>query len=159
MLVRDVMKTALKTARVGDTIQAAARIMRDHDVGAVLVIDPEQHPVGLLTDRDIVVRCVAKGFSPSESRVEEFLRGPLITIEADSPLEYASRQMAHHRVRRLPVTWEGRVVGMLSLGDLARKEPEKQTVAATLQEVSAAPAQAPKLRKQAAAAPRRKPEM
>ena len=157
MLVRDVMTTALKTARVGDTVQTAARLMRDHDVGAVLVIDHAGQPVGLLTDRDIVVRCVAEGMAPEARRVEDLLRGQLITVEADSPLEYASRLMAQHRVRRLPVTRDGRVIGMLSLGDLAQREPEKQTVAATLQEVSTSPTRTSKSREQARTAARRKP--
>ena len=158
MLVRDVMTTALKTARVGDTVQTAARLMRDHDVGAVLVIDHAGRPVGLLTDRDIVVRSVAAGLEPEVRRVEELLRGQLITVEADSPLEYASRLMAQHRVRRLPVTRDGRIIGMLSLGDLAQREPEKQTVAATLQEVSTSPPRTSNLHEQARIASGHKPE-
>lgn len=156
MLVRDVMNTALKTVRANDSVLTATRLMRDHDVGAVLVLDAGGQPSGLLTDRDIVVRCVAAGLAPDRLRVEELLRGQLITVEADSPLEYASRLMAQHRVRRLPVTREGRIVGMLSLGDLAQREPEKQTVAATLQEVSASPRRASKPREQARTAAQRK---
>jgi CBS domain-containing protein len=156
MLVRDVMSTALSAARVDDTVQTAARLMRDHDVGAVLVADAGGRPIGLLTDRDIVVRCVAEGMNPASCRVEELLRGHLITVEADSPLEYASRLMARHRVRRLPVTRDGRIIGMISLGDLAVREPEKQTVAATLEQVSASPRRTSKSREQAGIAAQRK---
>lgn len=156
MLVRDVMVTALKTARIGDTLQTVARLMRDHDVGAILVVDGEQRPAGLLTDRDIVIRCVAEGIAPAQGRAEDFLQGPLITVEADSPLEHASRLMAQHQIRRLPVTRDGRVVGMISLGDLAQREPEKHTVAATLQEVSTAPSRPSGTREQARTTTRQK---
>lgn len=135
MLVGDIMSKRLSAVSPRMTVREAARRMRGADIGAVPVLAGERL-LGVLTDRDIVLRCVAAGRSPEQCRVEEIFTPGAVTIEADAPLEEAARRMALHRVRRLPVTRAGRLVGMISLGDLALRHPLKQGVAATLEGVS-----------------------
>ncbi|MHB8735649.1 MAG: CBS domain-containing protein [Terriglobales bacterium] len=139
MLVRDVMSRRLHTARPAESVLQAARRMRAADVGALAIVDAAGRLLGVLTDRDVVLRCVAAGRAAAGCRIGTILSGDLVTIEADAPLENAARLMAEHKVRRLPVLHCGRLVGMISLGDIAVVEPQKRQVGETLEEVSAVP--------------------
>ena len=137
MLVRDVMSRRLHTARPTESVLQASRRMRAADVGALAIVDTAGLLLGVLTDRDVVLRCVAAGRAPAGCRISAILGDRLVTIEADAPLENAARLMAEHKVRRLPVLQRGRLVGMISLGDIAVVEPQKRRVGETLEEVSA----------------------
>ena len=90
------------------------------NIGALPVCDAEGRLVGMLTDRDIVTRCVASGASASHVRVSDVMSRGAVTAGADEPLDTALRRMQREQIRRLPVTEGGRLVGMLSLADVAR---------------------------------------
>ncbi len=135
MLVGDILSGRLLTVTPQMTVREAAQRMRGADVGAVPVLAGSRL-LGVLTDRDIVLRCVAAGRSPEQCRVVDILTPGVVTVAADTPLDEAARLMAQHRIRRLPVTRSGRLVGMISLGDLALRHPLKQGVAAALEGVS-----------------------
>jgi CBS domain-containing protein len=121
MKVRDIMTTDVTTAELCTTLDEIATIMRHEDVGAVPIVDDDEL-VGLVTDRDIVLRCVAEGGDPTESMAEDILTGGLITISPEDDLVKAADVMARNDVRRLPVVHGNRLIGMISLGDIAVKQ-------------------------------------
>jgi CBS domain-containing protein len=100
------------------TIVDAARLMRDRDIGPLLVVDGGTVQ-GIVTDRDIVVRAVADGRDPSTVRIAEVCTGDVETLSPDEPISDAVRRMEQRDVRRLPVVEGGRPVGIVSMGDLA----------------------------------------
>jgi len=136
MKVSDVMTTEVETVPMNSTLEEVASIMKVENVGAVPVVDEDDDLVGIITDRDIVVRCVAEGKDPSETSVEEVLSHELETIEPDVDVEEAARLMADRQIRRLPVCEDGELVGMLSIGDLAVKTSDRQAPAEALREIS-----------------------
>ncbi len=122
-----------RTVNADDAIVEAARIMRDSDIGDAVVMDGGQVN-GIVTDRDIVVRGVAEGRDPGSTPVSEVCTTGVETIDPSASVDDALRLMREHDIRRLPVTKNGRPVGILSLGDLAvEREPES-----TLADISAA---------------------
>lgn len=116
--VNEVMTHDPRTVNAGDTLVEAARVMREADVGPVLVVD-DGGVAGILTDRDIVVRAVADGRDPSSTPVREACSADLVTLTPDQDVDEAARLMREHDVRRLPVVQDGRPVGILAIGDLA----------------------------------------
>lgn len=122
-----------RTVNADDTIVDAARTMRDSDIGDVVVMDGGKVS-GIVTDRDIVVRGVAEGRDAESTAVSEVCTTGIETIDPDASVDDALRTMREHDIRRLPVTKNGRPVGIISLGDLAvEREPES-----TLADISAA---------------------
>ena len=118
MKVSDVMSKTVRTAAPEMTLQEAARAMREIDAGSLPVAD-EERLVGFVTDRDIAVRGVAEGVSPSQPVREVMSREVLYCFE-DQEIDEVCRNMADVQVRRLPVmNRDKRMVGMLSLGDIA----------------------------------------
>lgn len=102
-----------------DTIRTAAEQMAGQDVGALIVTDTEGHPEGILTDRDIVVRCVAEGLSPGDTTVGDIMTGGVTTVLQETRVEVALEMMANEEVRRLAVVNEAdRVVGIITLDDI-----------------------------------------
>jgi CBS domain-containing protein len=131
--VEEIMTRDPRTVDADDPIVDAARTMRDSDIGDVVVMDGGQVG-GIVTDRDIVVRGVAEGRDPESTAVSEVCTTGIETIDPDASVDDALRLMREHDIRRLPVTKNGRPVGILSLGDLAvEREPES-----TLADISAA---------------------
>jgi CBS domain-containing protein len=115
--VEDVMTPAPVGVYYSQTIGETARIMRDTQVGSVLVVN-EGALAGVVTDRDLVLRGLAEGEGP-DSPVGPLCSGDLIGVAADADLAQAERLMGEHAVRRLPVINDGQVVGIVSMGDLA----------------------------------------
>lgn len=120
MQVRDIMTQSVKTIRASATVEEAAELMALHDVGALPVCEDDRL-IGILTDRDIVVRCLAPGFSPRAVAVRQIMSGNPAMVPPSASVEFAARLIANLRVRRLPVLADGRVVGMLSSDDIARR--------------------------------------
>ncbi|GAA1587733.1 CBS domain-containing protein [Kribbella sancticallisti] len=118
-----------------ETLVDAARKMRDLDVGALPICGEDNRLKGVLTDRDIVVRCLAEGGDPATARAGEFGQGKPVTIGADDSLEEALRTMSEHQVRRLPVIDGHELVGMLAQADVAREASAEDT-GDTVQEIS-----------------------
>jgi CBS domain-containing protein len=115
--VRDVMTPAPVGVYYSQTIGETARVMRDSQVGAVLVVN-DGALAGLVTDRDLVVRGLAEGMGP-DSPVGPLCSGDLIGVAADADLAQAAQLMRENAVRRLPVINDGQVVGIVSMGDIA----------------------------------------
>jgi CBS domain-containing protein len=133
MKVSDAMTAQVVTAKPGDTIQRVAKIMSEVDTGAVPVFDNGK-VVGLVTDRDIVLRVVAEGKS-FDAPVSEVMSGDVQDCHPEDTLADAAGKMASHQLRRLVVTDGGKLVGILSLGDIAVDFGAKK-VGETLEEIS-----------------------
>src|SRR5579859_4350445 len=136
MKVSDVMTTEVETVQMNSSLEEVASIMKVENVGAVPVVDEDGDLVGIITDRDIVVRCVAEGKNPAETNVDEVLSHELETIEPDVDVEEAAQLMAERQIRRLPVCEDGELVGMLSIGDLAVKSRRVEASNDVLREIS-----------------------
>jgi Predicted signal-transduction protein containing cAMP-binding and CBS domains len=121
---RDIMTTGPECARADETLVDAARKMRDLDVGALPICGQDNRLHGMVTDRDIVIRCIAEGGDPASTKVSDLGGGETVTIGADDPVEEVLHTMAQHKVRRLPVIDGHQLVGMVSQADVARSLPE-----------------------------------
>jgi CBS domain-containing protein len=131
MIVRDIMTANPRTVSPTDSLQAAAQVMREEDTGAVPVV-AEGRLVGLVTDRDIVLRGVAQGMA-SGVPVGPIASKDIETVTPETSTKEAAAIMAEHQIRRLPVVEDGRLVGILSLGDLAVKEGKDSRIGETLE--------------------------
>ena len=136
MIVQDIMTEFPESLGPQDTIQKAAQLMRDHDYGVVPILDGLDALVGVVTDRDIVTKAVAKGHGP-ETLLEECMSVQPDTIPKDLPLGQALHLMNTRQVRRLPVMENGRLIGMVSLSDIAKAQIPENEKAKTLESVSA----------------------
>ena len=117
--INEMMTTDLQTVRDEATIEEAARLMRDADIGDVIVLTDDGHVSGIVTDRDLVVRAVAEGLDPAATRVDTILDGGVISVAPDESVDTALDLMRDHKIRRLPVIEDDRLVGIVTLGDLA----------------------------------------
>jgi CBS domain-containing protein len=125
MDIRDVMTTRPRAVTPDSTLSQVAELMEAEDVGVIPIVDGD-FLVGMVTDRDIVVRAVARGFDPSQTRVSQVASDDLVTVRPSNDLSDALDLMARHQVRRLPVTDdENRLVGVVSQADVARHAKEK----------------------------------
>jgi CBS domain-containing protein len=134
---REIMTHGAECTRTTDTLADAARKMRDLEVGALPICGEDEQLKGILTDRDIVVRCVAEGGDPATMRVAELAEGKPVTIGADDSVEETLRTMKEHNVRRLPVIDGHELVGMVSQADVAKNLPEDK-VGELVEAISAA---------------------
>lgn len=125
MKVREIMTGRVQTVGPSTPILEAAKMMADVEVGALPVVDSGRL-VGMVTDRDIVLRVVAAGKDPRSSTVRDAAStGQLVTISPDEDVNEAAMRMADAQVRRLPVCDNGQVVGILALGDVALEAGNK----------------------------------
>lgn len=119
MRMGNLMHKKVVALRPGDKVAKAAKLMREKGVGCILVLDEEKRPIGILTDRDIVVSVIAKDLDPDTTRLDQVMTQRVITAKEDEILLRAARFMAEARVRRLPIVdEEGRVVGIVSVDDI-----------------------------------------
>lgn len=137
MQVQDVMTRAAECIRPDDTLQEAARKMKSLDVGPLPVCGDDDRPIGMLTDRDIAVRAVAEGLDPLSARVRDVMTEGVCSCSEDDDVEEAARQMKERQIRRLVVlNRTGRLVGIVSLADLAIDGVDEHLAGETLQSVS-----------------------
>ena len=134
MNIREVMTSNPRSVSPNDTIQSAACIMRDEDTGAVPVVE-NGRAVGIVTDRDIVIRAVAEG-GQLNGPVRDIVTANLVWVSPDMSTREAAELMSEHQIRRLPVVENECLVGIVSIGDLAVKEGKDGRVGDTLQHIS-----------------------
>ena len=135
---REIMTGTAECAGENETLVDAAKKMRDLGVGALPICGEDNRLKGVVTDRDIVVKCVAEGGDPTSTKVAELAEGKPVTIGADDSVEDALRTMKDHGVRRLPVIDGHDLVGMVSQADVAKNLPEDK-VGDLVEAISAAP--------------------
>jgi CBS domain-containing protein len=140
MQVRHVMAEAPKTATPEMNAYDAAGLMASYDVGVIPVVKDDEL-VGLVTDRDLVVRVLASREDPKAVHLGEMAtRSNLVTISPNMSLSEARELMGRHRVRRLPVVQDTHLVGIVSIGDLSEADPSARAIGETLGEISESPA-------------------
>ena len=132
--IRELMTPIPVTLPPEGSITDAARMMRDEGIGDVLVVEGDRL-VGLVTDRDIVVRCLAEGADIREATIREACSDDIVTLAPDASVDEAVQIMRDHAVRRVPVVEDSRPIGIVSIGDLAIEEDPTSALA----DISAAP--------------------
>jgi len=136
MLVKDVMTARPECVGPNDTLQHAAERMKNRDIGPLPVCDNDRI-AGMLTDRDIVVRCVAEGKDPKTAKVRDAMSQGVEYCFEDDDVKEAARQMQEKQLRRLVVlNRDKRLTGIVSLGDLATESHDRNTAGKTLEAVS-----------------------
>ncbi len=137
MKVAEIMSRSVVSANQKEPVTAAARLMKRHNLGALPVCDDEGRLRGLVTDRDIVTRCIAMDYDPTDTMLREIMSRGILTCQPEDEAGQAAAAMAREQIRRLPVTENGRLVGMVSLGDMARRQRLAMEAAAALTDISA----------------------
>ena len=137
MEIRDIMTAPAIAVGQDESVAAAARLLKRYNLGALPVCDGSGRLRGMVTDRDIALRCFAMEEGGVHTRVSEIMSRGIVTAEPGDSVESAARTMAKERVRRLPVTEGGRLVGMISLCDMARRRECREVWTAAMQSISA----------------------
>jgi len=135
MKLREIMTTDFCCASPSDSLSKVAGEMKRHNVG-VMPVCQNGSLIGMITDRDIVIQCVAAGNDPDNCKVADFMTKELIQAHPDMEVSEAARLMGTEQVHRLPVVENGRLVGVVSIGDLAIHSPDDKLVADLLRHVS-----------------------
>jgi len=137
MQVKDIMTPNAECIRPDDTLEDAAKKMRDLDIGPLPVCGDNDRLAGMITDRDIAVRAVAEGKDPRTTKVREVMSEKIIYCFEDQDVEEAARLMQERQVRRLVVlNRDKRMVGIVSLGDLATETGDRTKAGEVLQDIS-----------------------
>ena len=135
MKVREAMAKTVSSAQKDERIVDVAKKMKQEDAGFIPIVENGGKLVGVVTDRDIVIRCIASGHNPQSDTVEHCMTQQTITIRPEDEIDQAARTMEQQEIRRLAVTENGRLVGVLSHGNLVQatggKVAEKVTEGVT----------------------------
>jgi len=136
MKVRDIMSSPVIRIRDEESVSVAARTLTHYNIGALPVCGSDGKLCGVVTDRDIVTRCLAAGKNPENTRIREVMTGQVLSVQPDMDTGAAAHLMGRQQVRRLPVVDNGRLCGMLSLGDLANREESAYDASDALSDIS-----------------------
>ncbi len=135
---REIMTGGAECIGENETLEQAAKKLAELNIGAMPICGEDNRLKGMLTDRDIVVKAIAKGKAPGEVRAGELGEGKPVTIGADDSAEEALRTMTDHKVRRLPVIDGHDLIGIVSQADIAQNLPDEKT-GDLVQAISSAP--------------------
>lgn len=135
MKVRDLGLKEVYSIASTASLNEVAALMKRHGIGIVPVCAGD-HVVGMITDRDMVVGCVSAGMNPASCQVNEFMTSEPVAVAPDMDVEEAAEIMSREQIRRLPVIKEGKLVGIISLGDVAMALTDDSLVAETLRRIS-----------------------
>ena len=135
MQLKEIMTEPVVRIHPEETIAVAARMLEHNNIGALPVCRSDGRLCGMLTDRDIVIRCLAAGKDPETTHVQEVMTGKLYVGRPDMEVSLAAGLMGREQIRRLPVMDQGKLCGMVSLGDMARKEESSSKAGDALGEI------------------------
>ena len=124
MVVKDVMSSPVVTLNEDAASNKAANLMDDNQLGCVIVTNKAGKPVGIMTERDLVIRVLAKNLVPDAVKVKEIMTSPLVTIDPEATISEAARRMSRLNIRRLGVVYKGNLVGLVSSKDILGVMPE-----------------------------------
>ena len=136
MKLKDVMTNSVIQIGAEETVEVAARQLAHYNIGAMPVCDQKGNLCGMVTDRDLVTRCLAANLAPANTTVRQVMSSQVVSANADMEVGVAAHLMGRQQIRRLPVTENGRLCGMVSLGDLAKNEKSIMDAADALQDIS-----------------------
>ncbi len=134
MQLRQIMTSGVVTAALDADVLKVAQLMRDHNVGSVVLCDSDGEPAAMITDRDLAIRALAED-RPGSEPVREHASRPLVTGEPDMDLEEAAALMVQHRIRRLPVVDGDELAGIVTLDDIAVRTGNLEVAQRMTQEV------------------------
>lgn len=134
--LREIMTSDVVTVKESQTVQEAAALMSQYNIGAIPVVNDSGQMVGILTDRDITLRTTAQGEQPQKRVSEVMTAQQIVQGSPDMDVHEAANLMAQHQIRRLPVVENGQVVGMVALGDLATENIYANEAGEALQSIS-----------------------
>jgi CBS domain-containing protein len=132
--VRDIMSTDIVSVSPKDNIFQVATLMRDHDVGLLPVVENDRL-IGVISDRDIVIRCIAEK-RPNSCSIKEVMSDHLVVGNPEMSIDEVAELMADEQVRRLPIVENNRLVGMVSIKDLAVRDPFIDEMSGAMREIS-----------------------
>ncbi len=135
MKIREVMTTPAIRIGPEETVEVAARTLTHYNIGILPVCGSDGHVCGLVTDRDLVTRCLASGKRPGQTTVREVMTGPVVSVRPDMDVTTAAHLMGRQQVRRLPVMENGKLCGMVSIGDLTDRAESGVDPAQTLSRI------------------------
>lgn len=124
MLVKDVMSSPAVTIEENVSANRVAHLMDKNDLGCIIVTSKDEKPIGIITERDLVVRVLAKNVKPDTLRAKEVMTAPLINIEPDATVTEAARRMSRLNIRRLGVIYKEKLMGIISSKDILAVMPE-----------------------------------
>ena len=124
MVVKDIMSSPVVTLNEAATSNKVATIMDQNNLGCVIVTNQTGKPVGIITERDLVIRVIAKNLVPDTVKAKEIMTSPLVNIEPDATISEAARRMSRLEIRRLGVVYKGNIVGLISSRDILGVMPE-----------------------------------
>jgi len=127
MRVKDCMTHFVVQATPETTVSDVAKLMSSNKVGSIPICNHHNNVVGLITDRDIITRCIANNLSCSTTKASDIMNTEVIKTTPDTEIDEACETMAENQIRRLPVIQDGEIVGMLSVGDLAQSNEVSTT--------------------------------
>lgn len=133
--VQDIMTTDVQTCSLNDNVDEVARKMRDYNIGIIPITDSSQQCVGIITDRDIVIRGVAENQDGS-AQVEDVMSNDLVVGTPSMSIDQAAQVMAERQIRRLPVVDQQKLLGVVALGDLAVRRDLANEAGQALSEIS-----------------------
>jgi CBS domain-containing protein len=124
MVVKDVMSSPVVTLDEDATSNKVADLMDENELGCVIVTNKKGQPVGIITERDLVIRVLTKNLKPDAVKAKEIMTSPLVTIEPEATISEAARRMSRLNIRRLGVIYKGNLVGVVSSKDILGVMPE-----------------------------------
>ena len=136
MKLREIMSTQVVRIHPDESVTVAARMLTHYNIGILPVCSADGRLQGLVTDRDLVTRCIASGKSPQQTKVREVMTGNVIAAPPDMEIGTAASMMGKKQIRRLPVVENGKLCGMVSLGDVAAREETVYDAGDALAEIS-----------------------
>lgn len=136
MKLRDIMTNSVVKIHPGETVAVAARTLTHYNIGALPVCGADGQLCGVVTDRDLVTRCLASGRQPEQTLVQDVMTGNVVSAAPDMETGVAAHLMGRQQIRRLPVVENGVLCGMVSLGDLAVREQSNPDAADALGDIS-----------------------
>lgn len=136
MKVKEIMTKNVIGIGPEESVEVAARTLNRYNIGVLPVCRADGKLCGVVTDRDLVIRCLAAGMEPAKTRVRQVMTGQVTSVEGEVDVSVAAHLMGRQQVRRLPVTENGRLCGMVSLGDMAVWEDTAMDAADALGDIA-----------------------
>ena len=121
--IEDIMVESVVTVDADATVMKAIKLMNEHEIGCI-VVTRRGKPVGIVTERDMLKRVIAKAKSPQKTKVREIMTKPLISGQPEMDIEEATRLMFEKKIKKLPVVEQDRLIGLITLTDVARFQPQ-----------------------------------
>lgn len=135
MQLKDIMTNSVIQIHPSENADVAARLLTHYNIGSLPVCDNNGNLIGMLTDRDLVVRCLATGRKIEKTPVREIMTARVVSASPEMDVGVAAHLMGREQVRRLPVVKEGKLCGMVSVGDIAGREDSSYDAAEALGEI------------------------